>query len=167
MPRLAALLLLASTLFAATACDSSKHALPVSANSESIIGPVSIRIHPTFTQVKNWGGPTDKPDGIEALLEVRDRWDEPIRATGKVIFELYGYRHGHPDPRGERLVNPWVASLATVEEQAARWDRVSRAYKFQLAYPQISPKRSYVLTASFETDGGRLFDRLNLGPEKE
>ena len=157
--------LLVILLLLCASCDS-RHALPVSANSQSIIGPVSIRIHPTFTQVKNWGG-DDKPDGIEALLEVRDRWDEPIRATGKVIFELYEYKTGHPDPRGNRLVNPWVASLATVEEQAARWDRVSRAYKFQLAYPQISPKHTYVLTASFETEGGRLFDRLNLGPETD
>src|SRR3954463_16790102 len=102
MPRLAALLLVALPLFAATSCDSTKHALPVSANSESIIGPVSIRIHPTFTQVKNWGGPTDKPDGSGARLGVGDGGGEPIRATGKVIFELYEYRKGHPDPRGER-----------------------------------------------------------------
>jgi hypothetical protein len=135
-------------------------------NAASIIGPVSIRIHPTFTQPKSWTG-DDKPDGIEALLEVRDRWDEPIRATGKVLFELYEYRTGFPDPRGNRVVNPWAASLATVEEQSARWDRVSRAYKFQLAFPQIDPKRTYVLTASFETEGGRLFDRLNLGPGGE
>ena len=137
--------------------------LAMGKNAQSIIGPVSIRIHPTFTQPKSWEG-DDKPDGIEALLEVRDRWDEPIRATGKVMFELFEYRTGYPDPRGSRLVSPWVTSLATVEDQAARWDRVSRAYKFQLAYPQIDPGRTYVLTASFETEGGRLFDRLNLGP---
>ena len=137
--------------------------LSMGKNAPSIIGPVSIRIHPTFTQPKSWTG-DEKPDGVEALLEVRDRWDEPIRATGRVLFELYDYRTGFPDPRGNRVVNPWAVSLATVEEQAARWDRVSRAYKFQLAYPQIDPKRTYVLTASFETEGGRLFDRINLGP---
>ena len=141
--------------------------LSMGKNAQNIIGPVSIRIHPTFTQPKSWAGDDDKPDGIEALLEVRDRWDEPIRATGKVIFELYNYRTGFPDPRGARLVPPWVTSLATVEDQAARWDRVSRAYKFQLAYPQIDPERTYVLTASFETEGGRLFDRLNLGKAAE
>jgi hypothetical protein len=144
------------------ACES-PGPLSMGKNAPSIIGPVSVRIHPTFTQVKSWAG-DDRPEGIEALLEVRDRWDEPIRATGKVIFELYEYRRGYPDPRGSRLVNPWVASLATVEDQAARWDRVSRAYKFQLAYPQVDAKHTYVLSASFETEGGRLFDRLNLGP---
>jgi hypothetical protein len=137
--------------------------LDMGKNAPSIIGPVSVRIHPTFTQVKSWTG-DKKPDGIEALLEVRDRWDEPIRATGKVIFELFEYRKGYPDPRGNRLVNPWVVSLETIDDQTARWDRVSRAYKFQLAYPQVRPKHPYILTASFETAGGRLFDRLNLGP---
>ena len=165
MARIAVPFLLVFTLLTSASCDS-KHALPVSANSQSIIGPVSIRIHPTFTQVKNWGG-DDKPDGIETLLEVRDRWDEPIRATGKVIFELYDFRRGHPDPRGTRLANPWVVPLTTVDEQAARWDRVSRAYKFQLAFPAIEHRHTYVLTASFETEGGRLFDRLTLGPERE
>ena len=135
-------------------------------NARAIIGPVSVRIHPTFTHVKNWGG-SDAPDGVEVLLEVRDRWDEPIRATGKVIFELYSYRTGYPDPRGSRVVNPWVASLATVEEQTSRWQRVERAYKFELSYPQIDKNRTYILTASFETEGGRLFDRLNLGPEQD
>jgi hypothetical protein len=164
MRRLVPLAFLTFAIFLGS-CEEN-HPLSMGKNAPSIIGPVSIRIHPTFTQPKSWTG-DDKPDGIEALLEVRDRWDEPIRATGKVIFELYDYRTGFPDPRGNQLVNPWVATLATVEEQAARWDRVSRAYKFQLAYPQIDPKRTYVLTASFETEGGRLFDRLNLGPAGE
>src|SRR5688572_8269995 len=159
MTRLVAVAL--AFLLCSPGCNGPKP-LSMGKNAQSIIGPVSIRIHPTFTQPKSWGG-DDKPDGIEALLEVRDRWDEPIRATGRVMFELYEYRTGYPDPRGARLVSPWVTSLATVEDQAARWDRVSRAYKFQLAYPQIDPGRTYVLTASFETEGGRLFDRLNLG----
>jgi hypothetical protein len=152
-------------MFAAVSCGGGSHAPSTGKNAWQIIGPVSVRIHPTFTQIKSWDG-DDHPEGIEALLEVRDRWDEPIRATGKVIFELYSYRTGYPDPRGNRMVNPWVASLATVEEQAARWDRVSRAYKFQLACPGIERGKSYVLTASFETDSGRLFDRLNLEPSR-
>jgi hypothetical protein len=151
---------------AASAGCNGAQPLSMGKNAQGIIGPVSIRIHPTFTQPKSWAG-DDKPDGIEALLEVRDRWDEPIRATGRVMFELFEYRTGYPDSRGARVVQPWVTSLATVEDQAARWDRVSRAYKFQLAYPHIDPDRTYVLTASFETEGGRLFDRLNIGKAAE
>lgn len=160
------LLLAGPVCLAAGGCERRVKGLDMGKNAAGIIGPVSIRIHPSFTQVKDWTG-DGNPDGIEALLEVRDRWNEPIRATGRVLFELYDYRIGSPDPRGTRLVNPWAVSLATVEEQTARWDRVSRAYKFQLAYRQADPDRTYILTASFETEGGRLFDRLNLGPEPE
>jgi hypothetical protein len=163
--RRAALLIGLTCSFLVISCEEHQP-ISMGKNAPSIIGPVSIRIHPTFTQLKSWTG-DDKPDGIEALLEVRDRWDEPIRGTGKVLFELYDYRHGYPDPRGNRIVNPWATSLATVEDQAARWDRVSRAYKFQLAFPQIDPKKTYILTASFETEGGRLFDRLTIGPGGE
>jgi hypothetical protein len=165
MPRAGSLVLVLFALVSSASCNE-KRALPVGKGGEGVIGPVSIRVHPTFTQVKDWTG-DDKPDGIETLLEIRDRWDEPIRSTGKVVFELYDFRRGHSDPRGARLANPWVVPLATVDEQGARWDRVSRAYKFQLAFPQIERRRTYVLTASFETEGGRLFDRLTLGPERE
>jgi hypothetical protein len=152
-------------LFCCVSCNGPR-VLPQGQHARAIVGPVSIRIHPTFTQVKNWTG-SEAPDGIEVLLEVRDRWDEPIRSTGKVIFELYNYRTGFPDPRGDRVVNPWVASLATVEEQTSRWQRVERAYKFELSYPPIDRNHTYILTASFETEGGRLFDRLTLGPERD
>ena len=157
------LLFLLGASLAQPGCDRPPKVLGQDANARAIIGPVSVRLHPSFTQVRDWTG-DGAPDGIEALLEVRDQWNEPIRATGRVLFELFDYRTGYPDPRGPRLVEPWAASLATVEDQTNRWDRVSRAYKFQLAYPQVDPGHTYVLTASFETDGGRLFDRLNRGP---
>lgn len=148
------------------ACEPGGKPLDMGKHAAGIIGPVSVRIHPSFTQVKDWNADGD-PDGFEALFEVRDQWNEPIRAVGNVIFEVFEYRQGYPDPRGRRLVDPWAASLATVEEQTHRWDRVSRAYKFQLAYPEVDAGRTYVLAASFETEGGRLFDRLNLGPDSE
>ena len=169
-PRRAAMLLVLifgpAWLGAAGGCEPRVAPLDMGKNAAGIIGPVSVRVHPSFTQVDDWTG-DGKPDGIEALLEIRDRWNEPIRATGGVLFELYAYRNGYPDPRGRRLANPWVVSLATVEDQTERWDRVSRAYKFRLEYPQVDPEHTYVLTASFETEGGRLFDRLNMGPESE
>lgn len=158
--------LLACALLTLAGCEPSGRGLDMGKNAWGIIGPVSVRIHPSFTQVKDWNG-DGKADGIEALLEIRDRWNEPIRGTGRALFELYEYRIGSPDPRGRRIVNPWATSLATVDDQTEHWDRVSRAYKFKLSYPQADPGRTYVLTASFETEGGRLFDRLNLGPDSE
>src|SRR5687767_5542471 len=96
--RVTPLLLLAPLLLAsAGGCDPCVKSLDMGKNAAEIIGPVSVRVHPSFTQVKDWTG-DGKPDGLEALLEVRDRWNEPIRATGATLFELYEYRMGFPDP---------------------------------------------------------------------
>jgi hypothetical protein len=126
----------------------------------AMFAPTTMRIHPIFTRVRDWTG-DGKPDGIEALLEFQDQFADPAKAMGTVIFELYEYRAGYPDPRGDRLANPWIASLMTLGEQREHWNRTSRTYSLQLAYPAISPKRNYVLTAIFErAGGGRFFDRM-------
>src|SRR5579862_5428916 len=128
----------------------------------SMFNVASMRIHPIFTQFKDWTG-DKKLDGIEALVEFQDQFGDPTKATGRVIFELFEYRRNFPDPRGRRVVNPWIGSLLTADEQREHWDHTSRAYKFQLSYPQIDPARSYVLSATFEHEGGgRFFNRIVL-----
>jgi hypothetical protein len=136
-------------------------------NVETLMfGPQQMRLHPIFTQVKDWTG-DGQPDGIEAELEFTDQFDDPTKAAGKVMFELYGYRHGYPDPRGERLVNPWVGSLQTQLQQHEHWNRTSRTYSFQLAMPGLSMRHTYVLTAMFEhSDGRRFFSRVILNGEQ-
>ncbi len=139
---------------------------PRDVNDQAMFGPSSMRVHPTFTRIKDWSG-DGKPDGVEALVELQDQFGEPTRASGKVIFELFAYRPNFPDPRGARLVNPWIASLATLEDQNARWNKALRAYDFQLGTDQIKPDKAYVLTATFELSNGRLFDRLILEPTRQ
>ena len=135
---------------------------------QQMFGPASIRIHPTFTQVRDWTG-DGKPDGIEATLEMLDQFGEPTRATGTVRFELYSYRPDLADPRSPRLASPWTASLNTTQDQQLRWNSALRAYTFQLHYPDISTKHYYVLTAQLDlvrgaasgaTRPARLFDQL-------
>lgn len=124
----------------------------------------AMRLHPVFTQIRSWTGGTT-PDGIEAMIEFQDQFGEPAKASGDVVFELFQYRTGFPDPRGTRVVNPWVATLDNVAAQRVHWNRAGRTYGFQLAFPQINPKTTYVLTATFElTGGGRFFDRIILEP---
>ena len=156
--------LLAFTLVFATGCDSTPKPYPRDANEQAMFGPATMRLHPTFTQVKDWTG-DGKPDGIEAMVELQDQFGEPTRAAGKVIFELFQYRPYTPDPRGPRVTNPWVTTITTKEEQEARWNRALRAYTFELQFPQIRKGEGYVLTASFEHNGGRLFDQLILEPK--
>ena len=138
--------------------------VPRSPGDAALFAPVSMRIHPIFTQVKDWTG-DGKPDGIEALLEFQDQFGDPTKASGTVIFELYNYRRGDADPRGERVVNPWVGSLQTLADQQARWNRTSRTYFFQLEYPAIRDDMTYVLGATFDTGATRFFDQIVLKGE--
>ena len=130
----------------------------------TMFGPTRMRIHPIFTQVKDWTG-DGQPDGIEALIEFQDRFDDPTKASGRAVFELFEYRAYNPDPRGERVHSPWTGSLMTVDEQRARWNRTLSTYSFRLAFPNVSEGRNYVLAAGFDRTAGegqasRFFDRI-------
>jgi hypothetical protein len=135
---------------------------------ENLFAASAMRIHPIFTQVKDWTG-DGRPDGIEVLLEFQDRFGDPTKAAGTVLFELYEYRQGVPDGRGPRVANPWRGPLETYDDQRARWNRTSRTYSFQLAWGQIQAARSYVLTATFKPVGAgpRLVGRLVLAGAPE
>jgi hypothetical protein len=146
-------------------CGGKPPPAPRSANDAALFAPASMRIHPIFTQVRDWTG-DNRPDGVEALLEFQDQFGDPTKASGTVIFELYDYRKGNVDPRGQRVVNPWVGTLQTLAEQQARWNRTSRTYYFQLEYPGIRADRNYVLTATFDTGATRFFDQIVLEGER-
>ncbi len=131
----------------------------------------AMRIHPIFTQVKDWTG-DNKPDGLEALIEFEDQFDDSTKAAGRVIFELFEYRKTSPESRGRRVAGPWVASIQSTDEQRQRWSRTTQSYSFQLNDPGIRDDQSYVLSAIFElSGGGRFFDRIVLSgrrsPEKD
>jgi len=147
---------LAGCAGSSAAVASTKARTPI---DQALFAPTSMRLHPVFTQVRDWTG-DGVPDGIEAVVEIQDQFGDPTKAAGRILFELYSYRAYNPEPRGTRLVNPWEGRLDSMEDQRARWNRVNRAYIFQLAYPQIRAGDDYVLSATFElASGGRFFDR--------
>ena len=155
----AALVLVAATLLGGCQSDAP---FVRSEGDARLFGPVAMRLHPIFTQVKDWTG-DGRPDGIEALIELQDQFGDPTKASGRAIFELYEYQAYNPERRGERLVGPWMGYLETLDEQRDRWNRTSRTYSFQLLYPQIQENRTYVLTAEFQlSGGGRFFDQTIL-----
>lgn len=147
---------------------------PRSQLDQKMFGPVSIRLHPTFTQVQDLSH-DGKADGIEATLEVEDQFDEPTRSTGRLMFELYQYRKDSPQVRGVRIGGPWITELDTKAQQQDHWNAALRAYTFQLHYPQIAKNRYYVLTAQMDLNAqtsttkpaGRLFDQLIIEPQNE
>lgn len=149
-----------------TGCESSRTIAPQAGS-----GPASLRVHPTFTQIKDWTG-DGHVDGIEAVVEVLDQFGEPIRGWGTLLFELSDYRRATEQFTGRRVQGPWKGELLTPEQQAERWSPALRAYTFQLGFPSMPVGRAYVLQASFETaggakreGGGRLFDKIILEPK--
>jgi hypothetical protein len=161
LPLAGCLLLIVPLTF--TGCASK----PIERDNAEIVmfGPAKMRLHPIFTQVKDWNN-DGVPDGIEAELEFQDQFGDPTKAAGKVMFELFAYQRGSPEARGERIFNPWVGSLLSLQQQYEHWNRTSRTYSFQLSSPTppgISFKKSYVLTAMFEhSDGRRFFSQVIL-----
>jgi hypothetical protein len=139
---------------------------PRTSDEQAMFGTVSFRIHPTFTQIKEWSG-HGKPDGIEAVVEFQDQFNDPTRAAGSLRFELYSFRSEEPDHRGSRLAM-WSTSLNAHDDQTAHWDAAARGYSFQLGFDKIHPDQSYVLTAQFDRNGTRLFNQIVLeGTTKE
>lgn len=147
------------------AAGCAKHQLPErTPRDATMFGPSRMRIHPIFTQVKDWTG-DGQPDGIEALIEFQDRFDDPTKASGSAVFELFDYRPYNPDPRGSRVTNPWTGSLLTEDEQRARWNRTLSTYSFRLPFNTVGDHRAYVLALAFDRSGGagapaRFFDRI-------
>ena len=159
MRKIAPIFLLSLVL---SGCQAGDAPLARSEADVRLFGPVAMRLHPIFTQVKDWTG-DGRADGIEALIELQDQFGDPTKASGRVVFELYDYQALNPERRGERVVNPWIGYLETLDEQRDRWNRTSRTYSFQLQYDQIRPNNTYVLTAQFQLSGGqRFFDRIIL-----
>jgi hypothetical protein len=135
------------------------------AQANRLFDVVSMQLD-TFSKVKNWTSGT-VPNGIEAVVEFDDAFGDRTKAAGSILFEIFDYRQGWPDPRGQRLVNPFSASLITFDEQKAHWDRASGAYIFRLSCDQLQLDRSYVLSATYQAPAGsggpqRLFSQIVL-----
>ena len=156
-PTAATILLLA--LLPLSGCESRGH--PRSEADKRMFGPKAIRVHPTFTRVKDWTG-DGKSDGIEAVVELQDDFGEPTRATGTLMFELYQYRQNQPDPRGRRVPQVWVWPVLRKNEQVAHWSRALRAYTFKISYDP--GRQPVVLAATFQLEGTRLFDQMIIEP---
>ncbi|HEY2587841.1 MAG TPA: hypothetical protein VGI81_19000, partial [Tepidisphaeraceae bacterium] len=75
---------------------------------------------------------------------------EPTRATGRAMFELFGYRKDSPEVRGGRIGGPWIFSLNSRGQQQEHWNPALRAYTFQLPFPQANKGEYYVLTVQFD-----------------
>lgn len=152
---------------ALTGCASNGDGAADGAKSLEMFAPREVRLHPVFTKIDSWQG-DERPEGIEALVELRDQFGDTCKGAGSFVFELFEYRADQPDPRGKRLSNPWQASIVTPDEQRERWSKTSRCYTFRLQSDRISRRGPYVLSVSYSpVVGARAFDRIVLGSPEE
>ncbi len=122
---------------------------------------------PVFTKVADFDG-DGQPDGIEAVVEITDRFGDPTKAAGRFLFQIYSMKPYNPDARGERIAGPFEGRVDTAQDQRNRWSRVNRSYIFQLQFPNAAVSADYVLETMFETpDGRRLTDQLVLEGDHE
>lgn len=160
------------TLLLLTLLGAGCNSTPTIAREEAF-GPSQVRLHPTFSQIKDWTG-DGKVDGVEAVVELLDSFGEPTRGSGTLVFELSEYRSHDPQPAARRVADPFLEKLDTREAQQAKWNAALRSYTFQLPLPKIDKTNTFVLDVSFEPlggttrpGGGRLFDRLLLEPPSD
>jgi hypothetical protein len=127
----------------------------------AMFAPVALRVHPIFTEPKDWTG-DGKVDGVEALIQLIDQFDDPTKARGQIVFELFARRRYSPDSRGQAL-ETWTMPLYTLAEQNEHWRRIGGAYAFQLPFPQLAGYGATVLSAEMTlAGGGRLRDQIVL-----
>jgi hypothetical protein len=124
----------------------------------SYYSPQSIKILP-FTKARSFDEDAI-PDGLGVSIRTLDAAGDPVKAYGTFVFELYGYRPGVSDHRGE-LLHTWTQPITSPKDQKQYWERVTTTYEFQLSWEgqPIEPQKKYILTATLQAPGAkRLFD---------
>ena len=126
----------------------------------------NVRLQRSFTRISEHGGDQDKAAGIEAFVELRDQFGDPIKAVGTFRFEIFQYRPAFNDPRGKRFVIDGIQAFDLTDPQRNydRWNKTALSYSFDLKLPQLPPNLTkIVLQVTFTSDSGyRLQDRVIL-----
>lgn len=154
--------LLLPLVVALSGCNANPAPKARTEGEQKLFGAVQMKID-SFSRVKDWNN-SGSPSGVEVFVEFFDRFGDRTKAAGDILFELYDYRSGWQDNRGDRLANPWSAALRSYDQQAAHWDKASGSYMFRLDDPQLNTSHSYVLAVTFETSGARFFQQIVLQP---
>ena len=109
-------------------------------------------LNPSFTHVdlddKNQG----KAPWIEAYVELKDQFDDPLKALGQFRFELFRYRPAAADSRGPRFTDNGIQDidLTQIEVNQQYWDTTTRNYRFKLTMPELPPnQKQFILQITF------------------
>ena len=117
----------------------------------SLMLPEQIKILP-FTKITSFDA-DNVPDGILAVVQPVDRFNDPVKAVGYFYFDLWTHKDASGQRKGERLAY-WERSLTSSDDVRLYWTH-ARMFEFQLAWTRgleaVQPNRKYILTASYRT----------------
>ena len=111
-----------------------------------------VHLQKSFTAVKGENASLELPNRVEAYVELKDQFGDPIKALGEFRFELFQYRPALADPRGKRFGQGGIqeVNLGAVEENQQHWDSISRSYRFDLRLPEEAANlKKVVLQVTF------------------
>ena len=114
--------------------------------------PATVHFQPAFTEMHDDPKNHRQPGHLEATVQLRDRFGDPVKALGEFRFELYRYRQSGPDPRGERFETAGlhIVLLTDLDENQKHWDRITQSYRFKLPLPPLPPaEKRIILQATF------------------
>ena len=140
---------------------------------DAAFGPARMRINDTFTRLRDSNG-DDKPDQLEANVELIDAFGDATKGAGIMRFDLYDYAPEGTDFVGEPVGSTQTYDLSTGLEQSRYWQSVVRTYRFRLPW-QLAGDQRYVLSVVYEPgeaeretltdEPRRLYDRIVVGGE--
>ena len=130
-----------------------------------------VYLNPSFTRLVPQGEEKGHSDLIEAFVELRDQYGDPIKAAGRFRFEFYHCAvKASADIRGERFMI-LEADLRNPEDNQFHWDKITRSYRISRELPE--KMKGLVLQVTFLDERGyRIGNIIELGckgagPEKE
>jgi hypothetical protein len=114
-----------------------------------------IHFQRSFCRIQTAEAGDEKSDRIEACVQLKDQFDDPIKALGSFRFEIYRYQPAVSDPRGKRFGADGVQEidLSEININQKRWDSITRSYRMNLKFPPEAAKvKKIVLQVTFTMD---------------
>jgi hypothetical protein len=128
-----------------------------------------IHFQRSFTRIQKGKPDAKELPGIVAYVQLKDQFDDPIKALGMFRFEIYRYRSAVSDPRGERfsIDGKQEFDLTNVNINQKRWDSITRSYHLDLKLPpevaKLKKNQKIVLQVTFSMNSEyRIRDILTL-----
>ncbi len=129
-------------------------------NAGSGFWPASVHLKPSFTRIIQKDKVNQKPGSIEAFIELKDQFGDPIKSVGQFRFEVYKYQSGAVDSLGARCSGGLEnVDLREVNKNQKHWDQTLGNYHFTLKLPNIpSSQKKIVLQVTFTSMSGKRYE---------